>query len=418
MQSQIEYISTNKLIPYARNSRTHSAEQIMQIAGSIKEFGFTNPVLIDENDTIIAGHGRVVAAQRINLDDVPCIRLTHLTEAQKKAYVIADNKIALNAGWDDQALINELKELEQFDFDLGVIGFYEDELNKLLVDDKEAIDSSESEYVVPKLIGDPVTRVGDVYILGAHRLKCGDSTVADDVMSLMNGTKADIVFTSPPYNVGKTPNGVANKYASYIDNKSSDSYVDLLFSSTSNGLFVADYVFFNVQSLAGNKVALIDYLYLMKDYYADTIIWDKENAEPAMARRVLNSRYEYIHIFSKDANRAIGKKDFRGTISNIFSMNSRSGKEYSDVHRATFRVEVPEYFINNFAESSVVDLFGGVGATLIAAEKQRVRSYLMEIDPGYCDVIIKRWQNFTGEKAFLESSGELFDDLINKDARK
>ena len=150
----------------------------------------------------------------------------------------------------------------------------------------------------------------------------------------------------------------------------------------------------------------------MKEVFADTMIWDKETAEPAMARRVMNSRFEYIYIFSKEANRAVGKKDFRGTVPNIFSLNSRAGKEFAKIHKATFRVELPEYFIETFCESSIIDLFGGTGTTMIAAEKKCVKSYLMELDPRYCDVIINRWQTLTGKDAVLESTGETFNSMV------
>ncbi len=406
----LKTVKTSDLIPYANNSRLHSEDQVLQIASSIKEFGFLNPIIIDGENGIVAGHGRVMAAKKLGINELPCIEAKHLTEAQKKAYVIADNKIALNSEWDIDSLRVEFEALREMNFDVELTGFSLDEIGEFMIEEiaPEYEEYADGEVSEPPV--DPITKEGDVWILGKHRLMCGSSTDTTAVEKLMNGGKADIVFTSPPYNVGKTPNGNENKYIGYHDNQSNQDYLDLLVDFTNNGLMFADYVFCNVQSVSGNKLALIDYLYKMKEVFADTMIWDKQTAEPAMARRVMNSRFEYIYIFSKEANRAIGKKDFRGTVPNIFSLNSRAGKEFAKIHKATFRVELPEYFIDTFCESSIIDLFGGTGTTMIAAEKKNVKSYLMELDPRYCDVIIKRWESLTNKKAVLESTGEEFNE--------
>lgn len=198
-KAKIEHVSIDKLIPYARNSRTHSDAQVAQIAASIKEFGFTNPVLIDGGGGIIAGHGRVMAARSMKIDTVPCIRLDHLTDAQKKAYVIADNKLALNAGWNDQMLGLELADLQGIGFDLKLTGFSEDELASLMA--PEPTDGLIDEDEVPSIPEQPKSQRGDVWLLGEHRLMCGDSTQADDLAKLMDGDKADLVWTDPPYNV-------------------------------------------------------------------------------------------------------------------------------------------------------------------------------------------------------------------------
>ena len=236
----------------------------------------------------------------------------------------------------------------------------------------------------------------------------------DDVEKLMKGEKADMVFTSPPYNVGKTPNGNEKKYLNDNDNKEQSEFRTLLNTYVTNYLQFVDYVFSNIQSLSGNKIALIEHLYDMKEVFADTIIWDKKTAEPAMARRVLNSRFEYIHVFSNEAKRTIGKRDFRGTLENVFEMNSRQGKDYAKIHKATFPVQLPEKFINDFCESSVVDPFNGTGTTLIAADKKIVKYYGMELEPLYCDITVNRWQNYTGKKATLESTGQTYEELLNE----
>ena len=212
----IEQIATADLIPYARNSRTHSDEQVAQIAASIREFGFNNPVLIDAENTIIAGHGRVLAAGRIKLETVPCLRLTHLTETQRRAYVIADNRIALNAAWDQELLSVELADLNSDEFDMGLLGFEVDELSTLMgfESDKEI-----TEDEIPEPPADPITKPGDLWILGDHRLLCGDSTKAEDVRRLMRGEKAQLVHADPPYGMGKEKDGVQNDnlYADKLD---------------------------------------------------------------------------------------------------------------------------------------------------------------------------------------------------------
>lgn len=194
---QIVYKKVNELIPYINNSRTHNEEQINQIVASINEFGFTNPLLIDEKDNIIAGHGRLLASKKLGMEEVPCIVLKGLTEAQKKAYIIADNKMALNAGWDEELLKIELENLKELDFDLELTGFNVDELDDILGNNEEEQEIIEDE--VPEVPEEPKAKLGDIYQLGNHRLMCGDSTKLEDVEKLMNGNKADMVFTDPPY---------------------------------------------------------------------------------------------------------------------------------------------------------------------------------------------------------------------------
>lgn len=392
-------VKISDLIPYANNARTHSDDQINQIASSIKEFGFTNPVLIDKDNGIIAGHGRVSGALKLGMKSVPTICLDGLTKPQIKAYILADNRLAENAGWDMDLVSIELQELQDLEFDIDLTGF---SLDDIQIDDDGLTDEDE----VPDVPEIPVTNRGDVWLLGSHRLMCGDSTRINDVEQLMDGRKVDIAFTSPPYNVGKTPNGNNKKYLNDADNKTEDEYRIFLNDFTNNALLFSDYVFSNIQSLAGNKIALISHVYDMRKKYADTIIWDKGSAEPAMARKVLNSRFEYVYIFSNEASRSIGKRDFRGTISNIIEIKSRQDKEFSKIHKATYPVEFACFFIENFTESTVLDQFGGTGTTLIASEKLRKKCYTMELDARYCDVIINRWQDYTGKKAILESTNE------------
>ena len=245
-------------------------------------------------------------------------------------------------------------------------------------------------------------QLGDLWIIGGvHRLLVGDCTDPANVARLMDGERAALCFTSPPYNVAaesSLPN--KNKYRAdrqkysddQHDNRSEDEYLQFLLTFTTLALENSEYVFVNVQSVAGNKIALIYYLYGLKKQYADTLIWDKLTAEPAMAHNVLNSRFEYIHVFSHKANRAIGTRDFRGTIENVYSLNSRQDKDFSDIHRATFPLEFPLYFTEQFTNANeiVLDMFLGTGTTLIAAHRTGRRCYGCELAPKYADVILRR----------------------------
>lgn len=380
--------------PYEKNPRKND-EAVKYVAESIKQFGFKVPIVIDKNGIIVAGHTRYKAAKKLNLSEVPCIIADDLTEEQVKAFRLADNKVAEKAEWDFDLLSDELDDL--FDFDMTVFGFEEEEEEKpveIVEDDFEA--------EIPE---EPKAKLGDIYQLGRHRLMCGDSTDKAMVELLMNGNKADIAFSSPPYNAGTTATetamGKTTKYNGNDDNKTEADYIDFLNSYIGCAIEHCEYVFMNVQSISNNKIALIDVLYHNKDIYADTIVWDKIHGQPAMAENVMNSVFEYVHIFSQKANRAIGTIQFRGTVDNILHLQSQRKNEYSDIHNATFSVEFASHFIRNFAKESVLDQFGGTGTTLIACEQLGRTCYMMELEPKYVDVIIDRWEQFTGEKAIL-----------------
>ena len=407
--TKIEWQSVEKLIPYAKNARTHSDEQVAQIAGSIKEFGFNNPVLVDKDNSIIAGHGRFMAARKLGMDKVPVVILDHLTESQRKAYILADNRIALNSGWDSSMLSVELQDLKD-DIDLSLLGFDPDELDALL-NPVEETEGLTDEDAVPEVPVEPKTKLGDIYILGNHRLMCGDSTSITDVEKLMDGKNVDFVFTSPPYNAGDSEklsgntHTTDNKYGMYQDNKSSDDYLNLLVEFTNSWLMHTKCMAVNLQQLAGNKIAFIEYLDTFKQNFVDMAIWDKRHGAPQMAKNVMSNRYEYIIFLSNQINpsRAIPTANFQGTVQNVYEGKPNRNNEFSDVHAATFPVDLPEWAIKSFTSnnSTIGDCFGGTGTTLIAAEKLGKKAYLMEIDPKYCDIIVKRWEDFTGKKAQL-----------------
>jgi DNA modification methylase len=391
----VEWLETATLIPYAKNSRTHSDAQVAQIAGSIKEFGFNNPVLIDEANGIIAGHGRVMAAQKLELQSVPCIRLAHLTETQRKAYVIADNRLALNAGWDDQMLTVELQELDAEAFDLSLLGFETDELNALLNPIKET-EGLTDEDAVPEVPEEPKTKPGDIYRLGRHRLMCGDSTSIDAVEKLMDGGLADILITDPPYNVSYE-GGTKEKLTIKNDSMGDDQFRQFL----RDAFVSADMVM---------KPGAVFYI-----WYADV-----ETFNFSAAVKDANWKLSQILVWKKDSL-IMGRKDYhfihepciygwKEGAAHLWASDRKQTSVFefkkpkkNDVHPTMKPVELIEYqLLNNTKGADVVlDLFGGSGTTLIAAEKNGRVARLMELDPKYCDVIVKRWEDFTGQKAEL-----------------
>jgi DNA modification methylase len=408
--NQIELLLVSSLIPYARNSRTHSDEQVTQIAASIREFGFTNPVLIDSNGTIIAGHGRIMAAKKVGLVEVPCLRLQHLSPSQIRAYVIADNKLALNAGWDDEMLKAELLTLQEEGFNTDLTGFSDDELNALL--NSEIIEGQTDPDEVPEPPVEPVTKLGDIWVLGNHRLMCGDSTSIDAVQKMMAGSKADICFTSPPYALGKSISLSGNKsmkskqsaYESHKDD--SDSWADLMTGWWSASLSVVNFGWVvNVQPLAGNKRQLIRWVNDRVENLCDIVTWDKGHAAPQIASGVMASRYEWMIVFGGDnASRSVPCSNWQGTIQSVYSAPPQRNNEFASIHAATMPVHVPEWVLGKLCNTakSVFEPFCGTGTTMIASEKLKIKCYGMELDPKYCDVIIKRWEDFTGKKAVLE----------------
>lgn len=385
-------ISVNLIKPYKGNTKKHNKAQIDNVAESIKQFGFVQPIVIDANNEIVIGHCRYEAAKKLKMQEVPCVSVDTLTPEQVQKLRLLDNRLN-ESEWDMDLLAEQVPELDFSGFDVDWELPVDEEENEVIEDEAPEVDEE----------NEPITRLGDVWQLGRHRLMCGDSTDEETVAKLMNGEKADIAFSSPPYNAGTTATetamGKTTKYNGNDDNKSEAEYIDFLNAYIKQAIEQSEYVFMNVQSISSNKLALIDVLYHNKDIYADTIIWDKIHGQPAMAENVMNSVFEYVHIFSRKANRAVGTVQFRGTVDNILHLQPQRKNEYSDIHNATFSVEFASHFIRNFAKESVLDQFGGTGTTLIACEQLNRTCYMMELDPKYCDVIIARWEMLTGEKA-------------------
>lgn len=396
----------SELTPYANNPRLNDGA-VDAVAASIKAFGFKVPCVIDKDGVIVAGHTRLKAAQKLGLERVPCIIADDLTPEQVKAFRLADNKVGELADWDFEKLDLELEEL---DFDMTPFGFE--------FDTEEADAERKSrEDTVPEAPKAPVTRLGDVWLLGDHRVMCGDSTDAEAVEKLMNGRKAEFAFYSPPYNVGESSAlshhaGDNNKYIGYKDDNK--DYEGLLLKSTEAALKNCKYCAVNIQMLSGNKLPFVSWLNANKLNLCDIAIWYKDNAQPAMANRVMNSSFEFVVLLSKENNsRAFGTNNFRGTVSNVYQSHIQNSNEYSGIHSATFPVAFAEHFINSFSNKDelVLDLFGGTGTTLIAAQRTSRLCYMMELSPSYVDVIVERWQKETGDQAILEKTGETFDSL-------
>ena len=410
------------LVPYARNSRTHSDAQVAQIAASIREWGWTNPILIDETGGIIAGHGRVLAARKLKIEEVPCIIATGWSEAQRRAYVLADNQLAVNAGWDMDLLKVELGELKGEGFDLGLIGFDGNFLDTLMAD--PGTDGLTDPDDVPEKPVHAVTTMGDVWQLGRHRLICGDCTDPTAWDRLKLGEDF-VVFSSPPYNVGdasglrdKYQRGVpktAKFYGKYDDDKSASDYTSLIQTALSIRLERCGAVAFTLQPLANSKRPLLRWMSENADHLVDLITWDKGHAAPHIQKGIMASRFEWIILFSPDTNasRVIPYSSWQGKHSNVYVAPPQRDNEFAKQHGATFPVHLPEFVVGDLMNRcrGVVDCFMGTGTTIIAAEKLGRDGAGIELDPAYCDVTIMRWQKFTGQQAILESTGETFDSL-------
>jgi DNA modification methylase len=394
--NQIESLPVSDLIPYARNSRTHSDEQVTQIAASICEFGFTNPVLIDSNGTIIAGHGRVMAAKKVGLTEVPCLRLQHLSPSQIRAYVIADNKLALNAGWDDEMLKAELLTLQEEGFNTDLTGFSDDELNALL--NSEIIEGQTDPDEIPEPPVEPITKLGDIWILGNHRLMCGDSTSIDNAKRLMGDELADLLITDPPYNVayeGKTKEHLTIENDSMTNTEFrqflSDVYSTANFVMRDGAVFYIWYA--EPDSDCSFRLAAKDVDWKIRQ----CLVWSKNSL--VMGRQDYHWKHEpCLYGWKEGAAHYWGSDRCQTTVLN-FNRPSRNGE-----HPTMKPVELFEYQIVNSSKPNdvVLDLFGGSGTTAIACERLSRKARLMELDPKYCDVIVKRWEDFTGKKAVLE----------------
>lgn len=407
---KVEKWAINKLIPYARNARTHSDEQISQLAASIKEWGWTTPVLVDEQGSIIAGHGRTLAAQRLQMTEVPVMVAKGWSEAKKRAYVLADNKLAMNAGWDNEMLALELGEIGELGFDLDLTGFKAEEIAALMPEQIEP--GLTDEDAVPEVPEQPVTVLGDVWLLGKHRVMCGDSTSIDAVDKLMPET-ADMVFTDPPYLMDFTggiyPDGSKSfnaKHGRIANDKMSeqegDDFLDAINTIIASKVRGAFYITF--------------YRLGIDRYYASMrrtglqcrslIIWDKGN------HTLSNS--DYMSMYEPMFYGWVKDHTFYGGNNGMDIWRVERTKK-NDLHPTMKPVALVEKAITDASKASdvVLDLFGGSGTTLIAAEKNGRVARLMELDPRYCDVIVKRWEDFTGKIAVHAETNQPFAEVTH-----
>jgi len=397
---QVEQRKIEALIPYVNNSRTHSDEQVAQIAASVREFGWTNPILVDGKNGIIAGHGRLAAARKLGLTEVPVIVLDHLSEAQKKALVIADNKLASNAGWDDEMLRLELGDLQEMGFDATIAGFTTEELDALL-NVTEGTNGLTDEDDVPEAPDEPTTRLGDVWILGRHQLMCGDSTSIDAVEKLMDGQKVDVLFTDPPYGINFKPQRGTHDIIlnDNLDGAEFDDFLDGVFGSALSVMKPDTYAFVWT---GWSKIGAFERS-LQKFFKIQAMhIWVKNNFGIGYYSRPKHEPF-YLCLNGKPVYPNSAPADVWN---------------YAKVHKTIHSCEKPigliqEIFDTYHKNSVVLDLFGGSGSTLIACEKTARQCRMMELDPKYCDVIVKRWQEFTGKAATHAESGIPFDSMTN-----
>jgi len=392
---KIEQRSIDQLIPYINNSRKHSDEQVAQIAASIKEFGWTNPILVDGDNGLIAGHGRLMAARKLGMDKIPVIELAHLSENQKKALIIADNKLALNSDWDTELLMIELSELNGDDYDLSVLGFDQDELDALL-NPIETTTGLTDEDAVPDVPEEPKTKPGDIYILGNHRLMCGDSCSITDMEKLANDRKVDMWLTDPPYNVayeGKTKDALTIQN----DSMSNDGFRQFLRDAyvTADTVMKPGAVFYiwHADSEGYNfRGAAFDAGWKVRQ----CLIWKKSTM--VMGRQDYHWKHEPCLYGWKEGAGHLWATDRKQTTILEFDKPSRNGEHPTMKPVALFEYQM----LNNTKGGDIIlDSFGGSGTTLLAAEKNGRIAYIMELDPKYCDVIVKRWEDFTGKKAVL-----------------
>ena len=403
---EIAWRPLGELIPYARNPRTHSDAQLAQIAASIREFGWTNPVLIDGANGIIAGHGRVLAARQLRLERVPVIELAHMSEAQKRAYVLTDNQLALNAGWDEALLRLELVDLEDLGFDLELIGFGAGELERLLVGEGKAGLTEDDE--APALPEQAATRLGDLWVFGNHRLLCGDATRLAHVERVLGGLLADMTFTDPPYNVdyANTPKDkLRGKNRPILNDNLGSGFEAFLLDACTNILAItkgAAYVCMSSSQLHTLQRAFA----AAGGKWSTFVIWAKSAF--TLGRADYQRQYEPILYGWKDGGDHYwcGARD-QGDVW-FFDKPVRN-----DLHPTMKPVALVERAIRNSSKSRdiVLDPFSGSGSTLIACEKTGRRARLLELDPKYCDVIIRRFQDYAGKAAILDGDGRSYEEI-------
>lgn len=409
LADRIAHWPIDKLLPYARNARTHSESQVAQIAASIAEFGFVNPCLVGGDGVLVAGHGRLMAARKLGLESVPVVVLDHLTATQRRALVIADNRIAENSGWDEAMLRIELDALREDGFDVDLTGFDPDALAELMAGDEPDNAGHTDDDAVPEVPETPVSKPGDVWVMGDHRLLCGDATVAASYVLLTAGAKADMVFTDPPYNVDYANTATDKQHGTHRpilnDNLGAgfQAFLDAALAPMLAHCSGAVYIAMSSSELDTLQAAFR----AAGGKWSTFIIWAKNTF--TLGRSDYQRQYEPILYGWPEGERRhwCGDRD-QGDVWQI----KKPAK--NDLHPTMKPVELVERAIRNSSRPGdvVLDPFGGSGTTLIAAEKSGRVAWLIELDPKYCDVIIRRWQDWTSEQAVRESDGVTFSQLV------
>ena len=388
-------VPLSELKPHGKNRNKHSQEQITRLAQIFEYQGIRHPIIVSNlSGLVVAGHGRLEAAKKLGLTEFPVDYQDFKNEEQEYAFIVSDNSIALWSELDLAGINADIPDLGP-DFEIDLLGIKNFHLD---VAEKEGLTDPDD---VPEAPAEPKTKLGDIYKLGNHRMMCGDSTSIDAVEKLMDGQRASITITSPPYNVSKRGFQEA-KYNDGFESRTDEEYEQFLYDFTSICIEKSDYVFVNNQSLANNRFSLVEYQYKFKSFLKDILIWNKKICPPNICKGAFNTKWEYVFVFSKD-NRTRGFPcEWQGQYPNVIETESNSGNEFASVHKAGYPIAFPVWIIEKMDFSkSVFDPFGGTGTTMIAAEKLNRTSYLMELDPKYCDVIISRWEKFTGQKAQL-----------------
>ena len=391
-----------EILPNPENPRVLRDEKFAKLKQSIQEFPkmmSLRPIVVDNMGMILWGNMRYRALQELGFKEIPenwVKRAEELTAEEKRRFIIVDNVGFGEWDWDELANNWDIEELEEWGLD---VPNFEDEV----------LEAKEDDFSVPDGGIDTDIVLGDLFEIGDHRLLCGDSTDSDAVDRLMEGQKADIVFTSPPYNLGEnvslsTRGETDNAYATYQDKKTQQDYNDLLFGFTNSFFVYCEYLIVNIQSLAGNKKSVIDYQFEYKENISDIAVWIKSNPQPAMAKNVMNSAFEYFIFISTGDNvtRAINTGDFRGTFSNVFNGTTNNENKVKE-HKAAFSATMCGEFIKTFSKNSVIDCFLGTGTTMVAAHQLNRKCYGMELDPKYCQVIINRMLNLDPDLVVLKN---------------
>lgn len=423
----VSYVPVTVLRPYPRNARTHSRKQIAQVAESIGIFGFNVPILVDEDHTVLAGHARLEAAKTLGLKSVPCVRLSHMSKAQKKAFIIADNKLTINAGWDEEMLSLELKDLIALDkdFEVGITGFSVAEIDGLVDGLTVEEPGNPKDDRLPEVAEASVTRSGDLWVLGPHRLFCGSALSAEDCARLMGGAKAEFMITDPPYNVpivghvsglGKVQHREFAEASGEMNSEQFSAFLEAAFRnlvahSTDGSIHM---VFMDWRHMAEIQAAGSAVYTELKNL----IVWVKDNGGMGTFYR---SRHELIFVFKNGTAPHVNSFElgqhgrYRTNVWTYKGMNSFGGKRNEEIglHPTVKPVALLADAIKDVSTrgSIVLDLFGGSGSTLIAVHKTGRRGRLMELDPHYCDCIVRRWQTFAKDDAILESTGQSFAEI-------